>query len=519
MPELMGKDYSKDIHGNHYFRNVMFAMILIGTFAGMLGQTFLSTAYPTLMDKFNISLSTAQGATTWYLLANGIMVPVSAYLTTKIPTRWLFMIAYGFTAAGTLIAMIAPTSNYNIFLLGRVVMAMGAGISLPLMMTVITNIFPPEKIGVPMGMGGLVIGLAPAIGPTYGGWILSGNTKFLGILQLGDWRTLFLAPFVLLIIVIVLTPFLMADVLPNRNMKLDFISLLESLLGFGLFLYGFTNVGNDGWGDAQSVIAPIIIGLVIIAFFIRRQLHMADPFLDLSVFKIKQFTVTTIAAAINTMAMMGVEMMLPTYIQNVHGLTALQSGLLLLPGSVMMALMSPIAGGIYDKFGAKKLSFIGFILLAIGTLPYLFLTATTPEAFITITYWVRFVAIGLIMMPLITSGMNALPVEKSAQGSASNNTVRMIASSVVVAILASVTTNVINSTKTIHHLSTTNPLQYADKMIQASLNGFHVSFGIAFGFAVLGIFVALFLHEGKVAPAPVREANKQEVIEDGGQNS
>lgn len=198
----------------------------------------------------------------------------------------------------------------------------------------------------------------------------------------------------------------MADVLPNRNMKLDFISLLESLLGFGLFLYGFTNVGNDGWGDAQSVIAPIIIGLVIIALFIRRQLHMADPFLDLSVFKIKQFTVTTIAAAINTMAMMGVEMMLPTYIQNVHGLTALQSGLLLLPGSVMMALMSPIAGGIYDKFGAKKLSFIGFILLAIGTLPYLFLTATTPEAFITITYWVRFVAIGLIMMPLITSGMN-----------------------------------------------------------------------------------------------------------------
>ena len=501
MPELMGKDYSKDIHGNHYFRNVMFAMILIGTFAGMLGQTFLSTAYPTLMDKFNISLSTAQGATTWYLLANGIMVPVSAYLTTKIPTRWLFMIAYGFTAAGTLIVMIAPTSNYNIFLLGRVVMAMGAGISLPLMMTVITNIFPPEKIGVPMGMGGLVIGLAP------------------GILQLGDWCTLFLAPFVLLIIVIVLTPFLMADVLPNRNMKLDFISLLESLLGFGLFLYGFTNVGNDGWGDAQSVIAPIIIGLVIIAFFIRRQLHMADPFLDLSVFKIKQFTVTTIAAAINTMAMMGVEMMLPTYIQNVHGLTALQSGLLLLPGSVMMALMSPIAGGIYDKFGAKKLSFIGFILLAIGTLPYLFLTATTPEAFITITYWVRFVAIGLIMMPLITSGMNALPVEKSAQGSASNNTVRMIASSVVVAILASVTTNVINSTKTIHHLSTTNPLQYADKMIQASLNGFHVSFGIAFGFAVLGIFVALFLHEEKVAPAPVREANKQEVIEDGGQNS
>ncbi|MDR0199296.1 MAG: multidrug efflux MFS transporter [Streptococcaceae bacterium] len=519
MPELDKKDYSLDAHGKHFHRGIMFVMILIGTFAGMLGQTFLSTAYPTLMDKFNISLSTAQGATTWYLLANGIMVPVSAYLTTKIPTRWLFMIAYGFTAIGTGIAMSAPTSNYNIFLLGRVVMAMGAGISLPLMMTVITNIFPPDKIGVPMGMGGLVIGLAPAIGPTYGGAILSGHSKFLGILQLGDWRTMFTVPFVILVIVTILTPILMADVLPNRDMKLDILSLLESLAGFGLFLFGFTNVGNDGWGDFKNVILPIIVGLIIIAFFIFRQLHLKDPFLDLSVFKVRQFTVATIAAAINTMAMMGVEMMLPTYIQNVHGLTALQSGLLLLPGSIMMALMSPIAGQIYDKFGARKLTLIGFILLSIGTLPYMFLTANTPEAFITITYWVRFVAIGLIMMPLITSGMNALPRDKAAQGSASNNTARMIASSVVVAILASVTTNVINASKPASHLQTTNPLQYAEKMINASLNGFHVSFGIAFGFSVLGIFVALFLHKGKAGPQPVRERNeakaKQEAAQGG----
>ncbi|MDM5143180.1 Antiseptic resistance protein [Lactococcus lactis] len=162
----------------------------------------------------------------------------------------------------------------------------------------------------------------------------------------------------------------MADVLLNRNMKLDFISLLESLLLDLDYFYTVLLMSEMMAGGCSERYCSNYYWIGHYCFLYSRQLHMADPFLDLSVFKIKQFTVTTIAAAINTMAMMGVEMMLPTYIQNVHGLTALQSGLLLLPGSVMMALMSPIAGGIDDKFGAKKLSFIGFILLDIGTLPY-----------------------------------------------------------------------------------------------------------------------------------------------------
>lgn len=501
------KDYHKDIHGKHYARNVMFALILIATFGGMLTQTFLGTAYPTLMDKFNITLATAQGASTWFLLANGIMIPVSAYLITKFPTRWLFTVAYVVLFIGTFICYSAPTSSWGIFLAGRIVQAMAVGITMPLFQTVIVNIFPPEKIGVPMGMGGLVIGLAPALGPTYAGWILSTHEKFLGFIQLGDWRTIFLLPLILVGISAILTPFLMRDVLKNRDMELDFISLFLSLIGFGLFLLGFTNVASDGWGDFTNVLLPIFAGLVIIVIFVFKQLRMKDPFLDLSVFKVKQFTWTTIIAAINTVAMMGIELMLPTYVQNVHGLSAFQSGLLLLPGSIMMAVMSPIAGGIYNKRGARQLAFIGFIMLAIGTFPYMFLTASTPEHFITITYWLRFVAIGMIMMPLITSAMNSLPVEKAAQGSASNNAARMIASSVGVALLASVTQNVTTSAAPASHLKITNPLAYADKMIQAALKGFHVSFAIAFAFAVIGIFAALFLHKGKI----IHKANGEKV--------
>lgn len=501
-PAAPAKDYTKDVHGKKFSRNLMFALMMIATFGGMLTQTFLGTAYPTLMDKFNISLATAQGASTWFLLANGIMIPVSAYLTTKFSTKWLFFAAYVLMFAGTLVAFSAPTSSWGIFLAGRVLQAAGVGISMPLFQVVIVNIFPPDKIGVPMGLGGLVIGLAPAIGPTYAGWILSSHTKFLGFIQLGDWRTIFLLPLIFIGVSAVLTPFVMHDVLKNRDMKLDLISLVLSLLGFGLFLLGFTNVASDGWGDMESVIAPIIIGVVLIIVFVIRQLRAKDPFLDLSVFKNRQFTWTTALAAINTVAMMGVELMLPVYVQNVHGLSAFDAGLLLLPGSIMMAVMSPIAGSVYNKRGARPLAIFGFILLAIGTLPYIFLTASTPEHFITITYWLRFVAIGMIMMPLITSAMNALPVEKAAQGSASNNTLRMIASSIGVALLASVTQNVTTHSMPAHHLQTTNPLEYASKAIDAALKGFHVSFGISFAFAILGLIGAFFLHKGKTVHTP-----------------
>jgi len=496
------KDYTKDVHGKKFSRSLMFALMMIATFGGMLTQTFLGTAYPTLMGKFNITLATAQGASTWFLLANGIMIPVSAFLITKFSTKWLFFAAYIFIWAGIFISFSAPESSWGVFLAGRIVAAMGVGISMPLFQVVIVNIFPPDKIGVPMGLGGLVIGLAPALGPTYAGWILSTHEKFLGFIQLGDWRTIFLIPLIFVGISVILTPFIMHDVLANRDMKLDVFSLLLSLVGFGLFLLGFTNVASDGWGDLTSVILPIFVGLILIIVFVVRQLKMKDPFLDLSVFKVKQFTWTTILAAINTVAMMGVELMLPVYVQNVHGLSAFNAGLLLLPGSIMMAVMSPIAGSIYNKRGAKPLALVGFVILAIGTLPYMFLTASTPEHFITITYWMRFVAIGMIMMPLITSAMNALPVEKAAQGSASNNTLRMIASSIGVALLASVTQNITNHAMPAHSLQQTNPLEYASKAIDAALKGFHVSFAISFAFAVIGFFAAFMLHKGKTVHTP-----------------
>lgn len=513
MDEVEERQYGVDIHGKHFNRWVMVALILVGTFGAMLMQTSLGTAVPTLMKDFNISMSTAQQATTWFLLANGIMVPVSAYLATKFPTRWLYVLAYIVLFAGMFLAYSAPTSNWTIFLAGRILQAVAVGITMPLMQVVLVNMFPPKQMGAVMGLGGIVIGLAPAIGPTFAGWLLVNKFHFLAWTFPASWRTIFLIPMVVVGVVAVISIFLMRDVVPNRAMKLDILSFVLSIAGFGLFLWGFTNVATDGWTKFGSVIAPIIGGVILIVLFALRQLKMKDPFLDLRVFKIKQFTITTVVISLSTMAMMGVEMMLPLYLQEVHSLSPLNSGLVLLPGALMMGLISPLAGAAYDRVGAKRLAQIGFVILGIGTIPFMFFTVTTPDHFVTLLYGLRMVGIAMVMMPLTASAMNALPREEVAHGTASNNTARQVASAVVVALLSSVTQNVITNNSPASHMKTTNPLGYASRMIDAMLKGYHTSFAIGFGFAVLGFIIAFMLHSGKVIDAnEVDNTEKSESI-------
>lgn len=286
-----------DIHGKSYNRTAMIVLLLVATFAGVLNQTSLGTAIPTLMKSFDISLSTAQEAITWFLLANGIMIPVSAFLATRFSTKWFYFSAYVILVVGLLMTTLAPTSNWNIFLVGRIIQACAVGITMPLIQVVMVNVFPAEQRGAAMGLNGLVVGLAPAIGPTLAGWILKQNFSLFG--HDLSWRAIFIIPLAILILSLILSPFLIKDVVDNKSVKLDLPSLVLSILGFGSFLWGFTNVADHGWGNMGYVIAPIIIGLIVIILFAYRQLHMDQPFLDISVFENKQFLVTTIAIALS----------------------------------------------------------------------------------------------------------------------------------------------------------------------------------------------------------------------------
>ncbi|WP_237746395.1 MDR family MFS transporter [Limosilactobacillus mucosae] len=458
-------------------------VMLIGSFCTVLNQTILATAFPTLMKAFDISTATVQWLTTGFMMVNGIMIPVSAYLSNKFNSKWLYISAMTIFELGTITAFAAP--NFGTLLCGRLIQATGVGITMPLMQNIMLTIFPPEKRGAAMGINGLVIALAPALGPSLSGWVVDNYS----------WRVLFGMIIPIVAIVIFASFFLMQNVIKTTDPTLDWLSLLISTVGFGSVLYGFSSVGDKGWTDA-IVWGTILIGVILITILIWRQNRLEHPFLNFKVFKTPEFALATLLSSVVMIAMVGVELVLPLYLQIVHGMSAFHSGLTLLFGAIMMGVMSPITGNLFDRYGARRLAMTGMFILTIGTLPFAFLTRETPILDVVFLYAVRMFGISMVMMPVTTSGMNALPFSMISHGTAVNNTIRQVASSMGSAILISVLTNVTNSQKPVHSLLKASPLQYKSQMIDATLNGYHAAFGIAIAFAVIGLLATSRLGNG-----------------------
>ena len=480
----MSNAQTVDIYGKPYNRSLLVVVLLIGTFCTVLNQTLLTTAFPALMKAFNISASSVQWLTTGFLLVNGIMIPISAWLINKFSSKRLYLTAMTIFLIGTITCFIAP--NFSTLLIGRLIQAAGVGISMPLLQNIMLSIFPPEKRGSAMGMAGIVIGLAPALGPTLSGWIIDHYT----------WRDLFGMVIPIVILVLVLAFFLMKSVIQLSNPSIDVLSAFLSTVGFGSLLYGFSSVGNDGWGSSK-VISFLVIGVFVIGLFVWRQLHLEHPFLELRVFKSPTFTIAAILSGVVNMAMVGAEMVLPLYIQNIRGESAFHSGLMLLPGALIMGLMMPITGAIFDKHGAKRLAISGMLILTAATLPFAFLTQETPIVMIVILYAIRMFGISMVMMPVTTSGMNALPMNLISHGTAVNNTFRQVASSIGTAVLISILTNVTKDNLPKASLLKSLPLSYKDQAINATLSGYHAAFFVAVIFGLVGFIITFFLKNNK----------------------
>lgn len=479
------KDFTAvDIYGKKYNRSLLVVVLLIGTFCTVLNQTLLATAFPTLMKEFDISASTVQWLTTGFLLVNGIMIPVSAWLINSFSSKKLYISAMTTFLIGTIICFLAQ--NFSVLLIGRLIQAIGVGLSMPLLQNIMLTIFPPEKRGSAMGMAGIVIGLAPALGPTLSGWIIDHYS----------WRDLFGMVIPIVILVLVLALFFMKSVIELTHPKIDTISAILSTIGFGSLLYGFSSVGDKGW-LSKEVLGFLIIGIIFIFLFSKRQLKIEHPFLELRVFKSKIFTIAAVLAGVTNMAMIGAEMVLPLYIQNIRGESAFHSGLMLLPGALVMGLMMPITGAIFDKRGARKLAITGMFILTSATLPFAFLTSKTSVIVIVVLYAIRMFGISMVMMPVTTSGMNALPAHLISHGTAVNNTFRQVASSIGTAILISVLTNVTKNNLPTKSILEVTPLAYKDQAINATLSGYHAAFLVAVIFGFIGWLITFTLAKKK----------------------
>ncbi|QLL67940.1 DHA2 family efflux MFS transporter permease subunit [Lactobacillus johnsonii] len=483
-----------DIHGKSYNRNLLVLVLIIGSFCTVLNGTLLATALPSIMRFFHISTATAEWLSTAFLLVNGVMIPISAWLINRFGSRKMYLSAMSVFFIGTVIAAIAP--NFGTLLAGRIIQGLGVGVTMPLLQTIMLSIFPANKRGAAMGTVGIVIGLAPAIGPTLSGWIVDNLS----------WRYLFSIIAPIAGVVIVLAFFLIKDVLPTKKEKIDILSVTTSTVGFGSLLYGFSEAGNKGWTNPE-ILMFIGVGIVFVILFGLRQLKMSDPFLDITVFKHFEFSLAAVLSGITNLAMVGIEMVLPLYIQNLRGVSAFHSGLMLLPGALMIGIMSPITGRLFDKYGARKMAITGMTLLTLGTIPFVFLTEQSSYTMIIILYAIRMVGVALVMMNVTTSGMNSLPLDKISHGTAVNNTFRQVLSSIGTAILVSVLTTTTNNNMPSKELLKTLPLQYKTQAINATLNGFHASFAMSIVFALIALVLAFFLKKGNRARENQEEVN------------
>lgn len=473
------------------------AILMIGAFVALLSNTLLNIALPSIMRDFDVTASTVQWLSTGYMLVNGIMIPSTAFLIQKFTARRLFLIAMALFSIGTLIGGFAP--SFSVLLIARMVQASGAAIIMPLLMNVLFTTFPPEKRGSAMGMFGLVMIFAPAIGPTLSGWII----------QHYEWPVLFFIIAPIAILVFILAFIKLHDTKEKIDLKINVPSIVLSAIGFGGILYGFSSAGNKGW-DSPIVIATLIIGVISLTVFIVQQLKMKQPMLDFRVYKFPMFALSSAISITLNMAMFSAMMLMPIYLQNIRGISPLDSGLLMLPGALAMAVMSPITGKIFDKYGAKVLSIIGLVIVIVTTYFFSQLTDVTEYRTLMTMYTVRMFGIAMVMMPVMTNGLNQLPARYTPHGTAMNSTIQQVSGAIGGALLVTImstrtTTHVTEMVGAVVSKLTTPPsestlLEIQQQFIsQATIEGINDAFLVSAGIAAIALILAFFIRRTRPA--------------------
>ncbi|TLS36172.1 DHA2 family efflux MFS transporter permease subunit [Pseudalkalibacillus caeni] len=468
-----------------YNQRTIVALLLAGSFIAILNQTLMITAIPPIMEEMGITANTGQWLTTVFMLVNGVMIPVSAFLLERFTTRQLFMTAMSVFAVGTLVAGVAP--NFPMLLVGRIIQSAGAGVMLPLMQTVFLLIFPVNKRGSAMGLIGLVISFAPAIGPALSGWVTENYS----------WRVLFFIILPIAIIDIIIAHFALKNVTELRKPKLDIPSVFLSSIGFGGLLYGFTSAGNNGWLDSMTIVT-LAVGFVTLLVFILRQLKLKHPMLEFRVFTYSIFPLAVIIGMITFMGLIGVETLIPLYMQNMRDFTAFEAGIALLPGALITGFMSPITGRIFDKFGAKKLVMVGLTIIMLSTFAFIRIDTSTSLAFMMIMYSIRMFGLSMVMMPIATAGLNQLPKRLIPHGAAMDNTMRSIAASVGTAILVTV-------------MTTTEDAATGTDIANPDIFGAKIAFIVVGLLSLIGLIISIFIKNSRPSEEELERLDQEKL--------
>ncbi|THG36987.1 DHA2 family efflux MFS transporter permease subunit [Adlercreutzia caecimuris] len=403
---------------------VMVGVLLVGVLLAVLNQTLLSPALPAIMNDLAVDATTVQWLTSGYSLVEAVVIPLSAYLIGRFSTRQLFISAFALFTAGSLAAAIAP--NFWVLLLGRVLQAACTGMSMPMVFTVILLVFPREKRGTAMGVIGLIIGFAPAVGPSVAGLLVDSV----------GWRALFAIVTALSVVVIVLAVAVLKNYGDFARAPFDRLSVVLSTAGLVCLLYGLSTFASSD--NMIVTVALMVAGLALCLLYVRRQLRLPEPMLQVGILRTRKYATSVIIIVIVQAALMGTGVITPLYIQGVLGFSATMSGVAMLPGALIGAFMGLVSGRLFDRFGVRRVVIPGVIVAVLGASGLVRLGIDSGFITLTLTYTVLVVGLQFTMTPLNTWGVNSLPnsVIQHAQGV--SNTLNQVAASMGTAALVSI---------------------------------------------------------------------------------
>lgn len=407
---------------NKKLRTIVAIITLVMAFTATLNQTLMVTALPVLMVKLHVSLNTVQWLTTGYVLVLGIVTPLSANLYQKFSNRKVFLSVVLLFLLGSILGAVA--NSFTLILISRLLQATAGGVLMSFMQIMLLEIYPSQSRGKVMGLVSLVVSLAPAIGPTLGGLIVS----------VFNWRYLFILTIPITVIIGILALIFLPNVTKPQDIKIDLLSVLISSIGLGTLMYGISII--------TTRLIPgmifMLLGVIVTAIFAKRQFKLSFPMLNLRLLSQKTFLMMSLAALLIFGVLMGTETLMPLLVENTLHQTALIAGLVMLPGAFMLGILSPMIGNYYDQHGMKIPFIVGVILTIASSVPFLFFNQGTAIWLLVVAYMVRLTGISFLMSTTITESLKELDGVNISFGTALSNALRQIGGSLFNTIMIAI---------------------------------------------------------------------------------
>ncbi|MFE6741678.1 MDR family MFS transporter [Streptomyces tubercidicus] len=444
-------------------------LLVLATFVVILNETIMINAIPRLMESLRITEQAAQWVSTAFMLTMAVVIPITGWFLQRVTTRQAYAIAMGVFLAGTVLAAVAP--SFEVLLLGRVVQAAGTAVMMPLLMTTLMIVVPEHDRGRVMGNVTLAISVAPALGPAVSGLIL----------QAGSWRLLFVVVVPIAALVTVFGLRKLDNISDPQISSIDWLSVGMAALGFGGLVYGLSRFGESD-GAVGLAIGIVIAGVAAIAVFVLRQLKLqrkGAPLMDLRTLGHRTYTLSLLLMSIGFLAMLGAMILLPLYLQNLRGLSPLQTGLLVMPGGLGMGLLGPIVGKVFDRFGSRPLVLPGSIGMVLALGGFTQVSTTMPYWQVLGLHALLMVSLAATFTPVFTLGMGGLPPHLYSHGSSMLGTMQQVAAAFGTALVVTVM-----SARTSHLV--------ADGVaaVPAQVSGMKLAFGVTAVLALVTIVVA-----------------------------